>query len=291
MELLQIKRTEFNLGLKKEYKFFQISDMHISYCDELSSPLDISDKERCDIQWNKGKIQFAKDNDEFYDERYNIDSIVLLETLFSHAKEIKADAIILSGDIMDRVTDSSVRYLKNLFSNAGVPVFYCLGNHEHLNENHDKVNQYDRLKDLTSTPEYCSVDYEDFELLIVDNNKPISIEQLNFLKDKIASGKKLILVEHKPLLLGEFGEKMLDKIGEYFFIGLDKDDDITKEYVNIIKENDSHFIAVLCGHIHSAREYKITENLMQISTSSGLIGACREIIIKWGNKNEVNSIS
>ena len=86
MELLQIKRTEFNLGLKKEYKFFQISDMHISYCDELSSPLDISDKERCDIQWNKGKIQFAKDNDEFYDERYDIDSIVLLETLFSHAK-------------------------------------------------------------------------------------------------------------------------------------------------------------------------------------------------------------
>lgn len=280
MDLLQIKKSEFNLGLDREYKFLQISDMHISYCDELSSPLDISDKERCNIQWNKMKIQFAKDNDEFYDERYDIDSIVLLETLFAHAEKIDADAIILSGDIMDRVTDSSIRYLKNLFAKAGMPVFYCLGNHEHFNENHDKINQYDRLKDLTNSPEYVSVDYGDFELLIVDNNKPISIEQLNFLKDKIASDKKLILVEHKPLLLGEFGEKMLDKIGEYFFIGLDKDDDITKEYVNLIKENDSHFIAVLCGHIHSAREYKITENLMQISTSSGLIGACREIIIK-----------
>lgn len=280
MDLLQIKKSEFNLGLDREYKFLQISDMHISYCDELSSPLDISDKERCDIQWNRGKIQFAKENDEFCDERYNIDSIELLEILFAHAKEINADAIILSGDIMDRVTDSSIRYLKNLFANVGIPVFYCLGNHEHLNENHDRINQYDRLKDLISAPEYRSVDYGDFELLIVDNNKPISIEQLNFLKDKIASDKKLILVEHKPLLLGEFGEKMLDKIGEYFFIGLDKDDEITKEYVNLVKENDSHFIAVLCGHIHSAREYKITENLMQISTSSGLIGACREIIIK-----------
>ena len=291
MDLLQIKKSEFNLGLDREYKFLQISDMHISYCDELSSPLDISDKERCNIQWNKMKIQFAKDNDEFYDERYDIDSIVLLETLFAHAEKIDADAIILSGDIMDRVTDSSIRYLKNLFAKAGMPVFYCLGNHEHFNENHDKINQYDRLKDLTNSPEYVSVDYGDFELLIVDNNKPISIEQLNFLKDKIASDKKLILVEHKPLLLGEFGEKMLDKIGEYFFIGLDKDDDITKEYVNLIKENDSHFIAVLCGHIHSAREYKITENLMQISTSSGLIGACREIIIKWGKNHETNSIS
>jgi hypothetical protein len=30
---------------------------------------------------------------------------------------------------------------------------------------------------------------------------------------------------------------------------------------------------------------------MQISTSSGLIGAGREIIIKWGKINETNSIS
>ena len=45
--------------------------------------------------------------------------------------------------------------------------------------------------------------------------------------------------------------------------------------------NHTHSLCYgLCGHIHSAREYKITENLMQISTSSGLIGACREIIIK-----------
>lgn len=280
MELLQIKKSEFTLGLDKEYRFFQISDMHISYSDELSSSLDVEDKKRCDIQWNKMKIQFAKDNDEFYDDRYNVDSIFLLETLFAHANEFNADAIILSGDIMDRVSDSSIRYLKTLFAKTDIPVIYCLGNHEHLNENHDKINQYERLKDLTKSPEYSSVDYGDFELLVIDNNKPISKEQLNFLKDKIATDKKLLLVEHKPLLLGEFGEKLLDRIGEYFFIGLENDDETTKAYVNLIKENDSHFIAVLCGHIHSAREYKITENLMQISTSSGLIGACREIIIK-----------
>lgn len=280
MELLQIKKSEFNLALKKEYRFFQISDTHISYSDELSSSLDIEDKKRCDIQWNKMKIQFAKENDEFCDDRYNVDSIFLLETLFARAKEFEADAIILSGDIMDRVTDSNVRYLKNLFAKTDIPVIYCLGNHEHLNENHDKINQYERLKNLTNVPEYSAVDYGDFELLTIDNNKPISKEQLNFLKEKITSNKRLLLVEHKPLLLGEFGEKLLDMIGEYFFIGLEKDDEITKEYVNLIKENDSHFIAVLCGHIHSAREYKITENLMQISTSSGLIGACREIIIK-----------
>ena len=40
MELLQIKKTEINASLRKEYRFFQISDMHLSYCDENSSDLD-----------------------------------------------------------------------------------------------------------------------------------------------------------------------------------------------------------------------------------------------------------
>ena len=291
MELLQIKRSEFNLGLKKEYRFFQISDMHISYCDSLSSAIDINEKERCEKQWNSMKIQFANDNNEFYDERYNIDSTVLLEALLNHAKNFKANAIILSGDIMDRVTESSMRYLKSLFEKSEIPIIYCLGNHDYMNENGDNVCQYERFKDFTQNPEYFSVDYDEFELLVIDNNKAISEKQLQFLKEKIASNKKLLLVEHKPLLLGEFGEKLLNKIGSYFFIGTEKDADTTKEYVNLVKENGNRFIAVLCGHIHSAKEYKITDNLMQITTSSGLIGAGREIIIKWGTNYEVNSIS
>lgn len=31
--LLQIKRTELNIGLKREYKFFQISDAHMACLD------------------------------------------------------------------------------------------------------------------------------------------------------------------------------------------------------------------------------------------------------------------
>ena len=81
-------------------------------------------------------------------------------------------------------------------------------------------------------------------------------------------------------MLGEFGKKLLYKLGAYFFIGTNKATDNTKEFVKLIKENSDHFIAVLCGHIHSAKEYKITDNLFQITTSSGLIGAGREIIIK-----------
>ena len=280
MELLQIKRTEFNLGLKKEYRFFQISDMHISYCDKNSAECDVKEHSRCEEGWQRLKKEFADNNNELCDERYNIKSTVLFEALLDHAKKFNPDAIILSGDIMDRVNDSNIRYLKNLFSEIDIPIIYCPGNHEHMSINGSYENQYDKLKDIIENPEFSSVDYGEFTLLAVDNNVQISDSQLALLKEQIKGGKKLLLVEHKPLLLGEFGESQLDRIGAYFFIGTERDNESTKKYVNLIKENSHRFIAVLCGHIHFANEQKITENLMQITTSSGLIGAGREIIIK-----------
>ena len=280
MELLQIKKTELYVGLKKEYRFFQISDMHLSCLDENSSQKDINEHKHFHSQWDTLKVDFAKDNDEFCDERYNIEPTILFEALCNRAIEFKADALILSGDIMDRVTESNIRYLKSLFSKLQIPVIYCLGNHAYINEEGNRLCQYDRLSQLIKSPELASYDFGEFELIAIDNNKPISENQLAFLKEKLESNKKLLLVEHKPLLLGEFGEKLLDKLGTYFFVGTENDADTTKKFVNLVEEHSDHFIAILCGHIHSAREYKITENLMQISTSSGLIGAGREIIIK-----------
>ena len=280
MELLQIKRTEINLGLKKEYRFFQISDMHISYCDKESTDDDVNEHSRCEERWQEQKKDFASNNNEFCDSRYDIESTQLLEELLDYARKQKPNAIILSGDIMDRITDSNIRYLKNLFSKIDIPIIYCPGNHDYMDINHNYINPYEILKSFTASPECRAIDYGEFTLLAVDNNKPITDAQLSFLKEQIASDKKLLLVEHKPLLLGEFGEKLLNKIGTYFFIGTENDTENTKEYVNLIKQNSHRFIAVLCGHIHFAKEYQITENLMQISTSSGLIGAGREIIIK-----------
>ena len=280
MELLQIKKTEINLGLKREYRFFQISDVHISYCDSESSDCDVKEHSRCEEGWQNLKKEFAINNNEFCDDRYNIESTALFEALLDHAKKFNPDAIILSGDVMDRITDSNIRYLKNLFSKMEIPIIYCLGNHDYMDINHNYINPYEILKPFTKQPEFGAIDYGEFTLLTMDNNKPISDGQLEFLKEQIASDKKLLLVEHKPLLLGEFGEKLLDKIGSYFFIGTEKDDQNTKEYVNLIKNNSHRFIAVLCGHIHFAREYKITDDLTQISSSSGLIGAGREILLK-----------
>lgn len=278
---LQIAKTVFDIGSKKEYKFFQISDMHLSVMDEHSSDLDKNDYQRCHNQWDTLKYEFANQHNEICDERYDIEPQIIFEELCDYAVTKKFDAIIFTGDIFDRVTDSNIRYLKNIIKKIPMTVVYCLGNHEYMSATEKNVDQKNRLVGLIDVDGVHIIDYEDFLLVALDNGSNVITDyQVEKLEELIKTNKKILLAMHKPLLLGEFGENLLDKIGSYFFIGKENDCENAKKIVRLVKENDDHFIGVLCGHIHSAYEYRITEKINQISTSSGLIGAGREIIIK-----------
>lgn len=278
---LQIKTTEIDANLQKEYTFVQISDMHLSYIDEESSDVDRNDHIRYHKQWDSLKREFASSFGEFCDDSYDVEPNIIFEKLCDYAEKANADALILSGDIIDRVTESSLRYLEMALSKISMPVITCLGNHAMINVNGEHFNQYDRIKRVVKNPEMDSYDFEEFEILTFDNGRPdITKEQIDFLKSKLSKDKRYILVVHKPLNLGEFGEKLSKEIDSYFFMGTERDMEPTKEFVSLVKNNSDRFIAVLCGHIHTAKDYKIAENLRQISTSSGLIGAGRKILIK-----------
>lgn len=279
--LLQITKTEFKIGSKREYNFFQISDIHLSVMDSQSSELDINDYKRCHEQWDTLKYEFAQQHNEICDERYDIEPNIIFEMLCDYAVSQNVDAIILSGDIFDRVTDSNIRYLKNILNNLPIPVIYCPGNHEYMSAVEKNIDQKWRLTGLVDENGIQAVNYDDFLLIAFDNGGDLITDyQVQELGNLIKNNNKILLTLHKPLLLGEFGNKLLDKIGSYFFMGKEKDCENAKKIVRLVNDYDDHFIGVLCGHIHSAHEYKITENLKQISTSSGLIGAGRIITIK-----------
>lgn len=280
-QLLQIKKTVIDAGLKKKYKFFQISDMHMSYTDSLSSDIDFEEKKRSLAQWGQMKRDYAARFGEFCDERYDIEASDIFKSLTDYALEIKPDALILSGDIMDRVTESNLRYMRKFVSNYPIPVIYCPGNHAWTDEFGVHRNLYDRFDGLMKNPAFDVFDYGEFEIVTVDNGtKNITEYQIERLKEEINGTKPILLVIHAPLYLYEFGDAVRKKVGPYFLMGVETDSDNAKEFLRLVKENDKRFMCVLAGHIHAAQEYKITENLMQITTSSGLIGAGREIIIK-----------
>ena len=85
---------------------------------------------------------------------------------------------------------------------------------------------------------------------------------------------------HAPIYLGESGEELKNKLSPYFLVGVEGDPENAIEFNKLIKENDEKIIAVLAGHIHFFYEGNVTDKLKQYTTSSGLIGACREITVK-----------
>ena len=280
-QFLQIKKTTLEAGLKKKYTFLQISDMHMSCIDEYSTDLDKAEHEHFLSQWNPLKREFAAKAGEFCDERYDIEPNLIFEKITQYAKEINVDAVILSGDILDRITNSNIKYITRFIEGYSRPIIYCPGNHAWISEDGTRGNQYDRIKPFIKDPECDSFDFGEFEIVTVDNGtKNITDRQLAFLKEKLSGEKKILLVVHAPIYLGESGEELKNKLSPYFLVGVEGDPENAIEFNKLIKENDEKIIAVLAGHIHFFYEGNVTDKLKQYTTSSGLIGACREITVK-----------
>lgn len=280
-DLLQIEKTIIEIGLKREYKFFQISDMHMSYVDSESSLIDREELKRYHKQWDTLKRDFAKQFNEVCDERYDIEPNIIFEALCGYALKQKADALILSGDIMDRVTESNLRYMRKFVSTYPIPVIYCLGNHGAMNERGEKLNQYHRFEGIIDNPEIDTFDFEEIKIVTFDNGGAgITDNQLNKLTATLCENKPTLIVVHKPLNLGEFGEKMCKELSPYFLMGVKGDSENTYKALETIKSSSKNIIGVFAGHIHGAKQYKIFGNTYQYTASSGLIGAGREIIIK-----------
>ena len=280
-KIVQVKKTVLDVGLKKEYIFLQISDMHLSCVDEDSTELDRAEHDHFMSQWTNLKREFAAKAGEFCDERYDVEPYLIFEKIARHAVDIKADALLLSGDILDRITETNIKYITSFFKGYELPVVYCPGNHAWISEDGTRMNQYDRIKPFIKNPECDSFDFGEFDIVTIDNGtKNITDRQIEFLKEKLSGNKKIVLIVHAPLYLGESGETLKNNLSPYCLAGVEGDCQNALEFNSIVKANDEKIIAVLAGHIHAFHEGNITDNLKQYTTSSGLIGACREITIK-----------
>lgn len=278
---LQIERTEINIGLKREYKFFQISDAHIAIKNENSSEEDKIEYNRSRDQWYQMKKDFAKQFGEFCDERYDDEPTVPFKKLMEYANRQNCDAIIWSGDIIDRVTKSNIDYISNIKKENEIPIIYCLGNHESLDIDGKYKNLYKKLYPVINMPEYDKYDFGEFMVLTFDNGtKNITDEQINFLKNQFKENKKVLIVLHAPLRIGKFGERAIKEFGSYFVMGTDGDSENVRKFIGTIEQNIEKVICILAGHVHTNFEEEISNDVKQITTSSALIGMGREIILK-----------
>lgn len=254
-------------GLEQEYVFMHISDLHMNVCDSLSDENEIAEGKESEKTWLNLREYFANSFGEPFDEEHKIPSEEAMDKMLSYAREMKPNALLLSGDILNYTNGGSVRALRRKLAEYDGKYMFVPGNH-------DGGTSCGLTKDGVQV-----LDFGEFLLVgIDDSNRSVSDLQLTELKALCAIGKPIIMLQHIPIMT-EVNREYLTGFGEYFSIDIKSDDKNAAELAKLEAE-DPAIKAILCGHIHGHRELGISEGKRQLSASSGLVGFIHRVTVR-----------
>ena len=100
-------------GLERDYVFWQVSDMHISYAED-ESLID----------------SYAKRNTNWTPKENGFNPLFALDFMIQEAKKKELDALILTGDLVDICNQSSIDYICDRLKDLKCKKIVALGNHE-----------------------------------------------------------------------------------------------------------------------------------------------------------------
>lgn len=244
-------------GLKKEYTFLWLSDLHIiTDNDEIAVE---------DLETVEGRRESFKNAVGMYSEEFWLQLSKALD-------DWDADALIFGGDMIDHAANANISCLKKGLDNLDTPYLY-------VRADHDYSPYYCAVKDEDSIAGlHAEIDgYEDISLIefedlclvgVNDSTRQISEAALQKMKDICAKGKPIILITHVPLdslydtSLEEeskmvWGDRAL-VWGENCAYTPDR---ITQEFIDLVCAEDSPVKEVLAGHLHFSWDGQLTENI------------------------------
>ena len=124
-------------GVKGEHLLMHITDTHVSTMDEGSSPEEREETEKQETMWAsfkekfaRGQLPFAVGTDEPYGDAQRISTVAAFEKLMALAEELKPEALLLSGDNLERMHGAGERYLRRKLGEYGGKFLCVPGNHE-----------------------------------------------------------------------------------------------------------------------------------------------------------------
>jgi len=254
-------------GLKKEYVFMHISDMHMSVNDTLSDEAEIADNNESEKTWRELREYFANTFGEPYTSEHTLSSEASFDKMIALAKELKPEALLLSGDMLNHLTGGSIRALRKKLCEYDGKYMFVPGNH-------DPGTSVGLTKDSVQV-----IDCGELLIVGIDNSmRTLSDLQLTELKALCTIGKPIIILQHIPAMT-DVNRDYLTGFGEYFSVDINSEDKNAAELVRI-EAQEPCVKAVLCGHIHGYRELGIAEGKRQISASSGLIGLVHRVTVR-----------
>ena len=244
-------------GLKKEYTFLWLSDLHIiTENDEIAAE---------DSETVKARRESFKNAADMYSDEFWLS---LSETL----DDCRADAIFMGGDMIDHAANANIACLKKGLDSLDTPYLY-------VRADHDYAPYYCAVKDeaavaglhaeIDGYKEISLVEFEDLCLVgINDSTRQISVTALQEMKAICAKGKPIILITHVPLnslcdtSLQEESKTVWDDRALVWGENCTYiPDGTTQEFMDLIYAEDSPIKEVLAGHLHFSWDGKLTNNI------------------------------
>lgn len=223
----------------------------------------------------------------------NVSRAEAFRMLVDVAKRKQVDLLVMSGDILNFPSPSTVNFVHKTLEESGVPYVYVAGNHDWHLEGTPGSDKEKRLKYIPvlqslyqgKNPLYNSTVVKGINVVCIDNSTyQINKEQLDFFKQQLKRGLPIVLVMHIPVCTSQntdstMGYKKwgagIDTI--YKLEGREQwsaagNRPETVEFHKLLMNTPD--IIVLCGHVHTER-VEHEKELQQYVTSLSRDGAYR----------------
>ena len=282
-------------GLEKTTTALHITDSHISLADE---------KEKEFHSYGR-RMDNAYQSVPHYETKNETTPVASFLELMKTAKNKNVDVIVLTGDIVNNPSKSSVRFVFESVQQTGIPSIYVAGNHDWHYEGMEGPASTLRqtwidnsLLPLYSNnnPLYASNIIGGINFVTIDNSTyQVNDEQLVFYQKQAKQKWPIVLLMHIPIFHPKDADKdSVSTIGDpRWGWDIDKNYEVerrerwskngnlpsTVAFVECVK-NSNNLAAILAGHTHRPRADTISETAVQYVAGKAADGQHRLVTLK-----------
>lgn len=271
------EETVYVEGLEKEYTFLFLTDSHAVIPDDGAS---------------QQEQQYAQERQVMFQNKEGVFSAEQFPEWIQYANEMKVDAVLLSGDIIDSPSDANVEWLQGQLSQLKMPYLYVPGNHdwtypwEYMTD-YGIENYLPKLAPMMQgNTAIQSMEIGELLLVGVDNSRSqVLPEVLSRYEELLALGKPVILVNHVPYVAETLLPKAWEAWGSPTVLGSGDDraiwpDDTTLSFIELTTAEESPVKLVLAGHVHLYDDGIIDEDLQLRQIVGGAAYEGRAVLIR-----------
>lgn len=262
-------------GLTRAYTFLHVTDLHSSR---------FTDEEAASMPRNRLDYITARRRDWGYE----ILTEDRMPAFFEYADSIGADAVLMTGDMLDFPSDGNVKLLYDCVESAKTPCVFTPGNHDwsfadDYHTTYAETVQMPKLAGLCRGDTLCNVvEYPDLILCALDNCRDyVTEEAVRRLIALEGKGKPIVLMMHIPLRAETLDADTVAYWRRNLTMGPhglhEWDANVRILYREAAERPDSPVALVVAGHIHIHHEDKLPNGVPQVVTAVANTGACRVI--------------